>query len=221
MPEEKRAPQPVDLSDLSLSTEPLGDDFNPEADAFSMPPPPDDGVHRVSLGYGSARVQQGVAKTGKMYIMFHLQMNPVDEKGWAVFDRPSTMVFGSSGTSRVAGIIKAVTGQPAKSRDVVSLAKELDALIQGERTVKVETQWVASCNHGEDGGKYKVFKRGQTKFPKLGGATNGNVRYSPEIECPKCRAVVNAQAQVNKYLPDGMQAKAAQVEESIESNPFG
>lgn len=222
MPDEQNKLHAIDLNDISLQTEELGPDFNPEADAFSFPPPPDDGVHRVSLDYGQNKVQQGFsAKAQKSFIMFHLQMKPVDEKGWTVFDRPSTMIFGSSGTSRVAGIILAATGQPAKARDTVGLAKELDALIRAEKVLKVETRWVASCNHGEDGGKYQTIRSGQAKFPKAKGAANGHVVYSPEIECPKCHAMVNAQAQVVKYLNDAgapEQAQAAAMNAS--ENPF-
>lgn len=216
---------PVDLNDLSLDTEPLGDDFKPGEDAFQMPPPPDDGLHRVKLGYGQDKWKQGVSKTGKKFLMAHLQLTPVDEKGWAVFDRPSTMVL-NSGTSRAAGIILAVTGQPAQARDIAGVARELDKLVQAERVVKVETLWEASCNHGVEGGKYDTVKRGQTKFRPLRAQANGKpAAYDPQIECPKCHMTVSAQARVVKYVYDGAvapaQAQAASAAVDVSDNPFG
>lgn len=223
MPDEKQGLQPIDLNDLSLQTEDLGMDFDPEADSFAFAPPPNDGIHRIKLGYGQDKWKQGVSKSDKRYLMAHLQLIPVDEKGWVLFDRPSTMVFGS-GTNRVAGIIKAVTGQPATARDVVGLAKELDALVRGERIVKVETVWEASCNHGEDGGKYQTIKRGQSKFKLVRTEANGkgNV-YDPQIECPRCHAVVGAQARIIRYLNDagaGQAQAAVGVSVDMADNPF-
>ena len=224
MAEEKKALEAVDLNDLSLQTEELGDDFHPESDAFAFPPPPDDGIHRVRLGYGQDKWKKGVSKADKAYFMAHLQLTPVDEKGWTLFDRPSTMVFGS-GTNRVAGIILAVTGRPAQHHDTVGLAKELDALVAGERVAKVETVWEAQCNHSEDGGKYMTVKRGQSKFKLLRKAENGSGNvYDPQIECPKCHAIVGAQARIVRYLNDAgqgqPQAQAATATVSADENPF-
>ncbi len=137
----------------------------------------------------------------RRFDVVHLYLMPVDEKGWVVYDWPSTRVR-RNGTNRMAGIILAMTGQPAQARNTAELVREFHQRLIGNRTVKIETVWEASCAHDNLDGKRQVIRRGQTNFPPLLDKSGQMIGYNPGIECPRCGATVWARARIIKYVHD-------------------
>src|SRR3984885_10407923 len=119
--EEKSKLQQVDINSLDLADEEIS--VNADADAFSGPPPPDDGDHLVKLSLGNRKVQMGKGKNGQTYFMAHIQAKVLDAafENRVVFDNASTMIMQASGTCRAAGVLKAL-GEQVPSR---TTAKDL------------------------------------------------------------------------------------------------
>lgn len=187
----KVKPQEVDINDLQLADEQV--DVNADADAFSGPPPPDDGDHLVKLSLGRKKVQQGKDKQGRVYYMVDVQGKILGGKfeNRVTFDMVSTMVMQGSGTSRMVGVLKAL-GEPVSSRvSIVDLTRQLVNKLAGEPTVIQTTNWRAYCADCE-----KNILRGQKRFPQ-----NGDGGHRHQIECPKDGTLCTAQADVQGYKP--------------------
>jgi hypothetical protein len=214
----------IDLDNVNYQSDALGDDYNPNADAFARLTPVDDGLHRVRLLYGEMKQTQGEPVKGFVevrsekgtYLVCKLELKPVNEKEkWTAFDGyVSTMVMPSVGTSRVAGIIRELTGAPAKGRTHAELARELHGLIKGGAICRIETRWNAQCSHGRTGKdvEWLTVKSGQSKFPESDAVDKDGKRIkdarSPAADCPDCGAEVFAQAKIVRYLPDGSETEA-------------
>src|SRR5258708_2386414 len=155
----------VDLNDLQLADEQV--DINGDADAFAGPPPPDDGDHRAKLSMGPQKVLGGKDKNGKPFYMVSTQakitVGPWENR--IVFDNPSSMVMQNTGTSRIAGILKA-TGNPVSGRvSTLEVVRKYADVLVGEPESIIQTQWTAYCKDCQDEAK---AGNGRSKAPKSG-----------------------------------------------------
>lgn len=204
----KEKAKPVDINDLQLADEQV--DIDGDADAFAGPPPPDDGDHLVKLSVGKRAVTSGKDKRGRVFYMVDTNAKIVagDFENRILFDNVSTMVMDSSGTSRMAGVLKAL-GQPVGGRtSVVELTRSYVNTLTGEPQTTAQTQWTAYCadckqesdtSGGKRGKKNGIVLRGQKRFPQ---DANGGHRH--QVECPNCGSMLSARAEIVAY-------KAAQV----------
>lgn len=188
--------------DINDPTAVLPDDeitLDPDADAFSGPPPVPDGTHLASLGLGQRGFQQGTTDEGINYVMAHIEARVIAEgepfNNFPVFDTASTMVMESTGTSRIAGILGALSVKVPSRTTVKQLAQSLAKELEGRPQVKITTKWEGFCtdceNEKKPGKLGKVVVRGQRNFPE----------GKHVMECPNCGNQVSAQARITKYAP--------------------
>jgi len=198
--------QSVDIFDQSLATEEI--ELNPESNAFAFPPPPPESgnPYRVKLLKGQKGWQQYPGKNGKPgYLATDIECRII-APDTAYDDRPlfenfaSTMLMQSSGTSRVAGILKAIydtrgQGEKVPARTThADLARLLQNEIDRESEVGVWIQWAAYCEacSSEDKG---VEVRGEKKFP-----LNADGSHSGELKHKACGSLISAQAKITRYV---------------------
>jgi hypothetical protein len=195
----------LDINDPSLEVENL--DINPEADAFAFPPPPPDNTYRAKLKskqVNNAPFEPKKAKNGTLYLYTAIEARIIDPAGkqddWPVFDNfVSTMVMENSGTSRVAGILKAL-GQPVPARTShKDLIQRLIDVLAGEPEVQITTMWEGYCETCD-----KTVVKGMKRFPK---AADGD-SHQANMACPKDGTEVRAQARIVKYQPVAVTASA-------------
>lgn len=221
MPEndqEKLKPTRIDINDTGLLTEEVA--LDPEGDAFLTPPPPPDAIYLAKLKLSGAAGQQWQAqpsredpgKIGYLFCGIEARLIIGDGKPYdnaPVFDGyVSTMIMQSSGTCRVAGILRDGLRVKVPTRlKHKELAQLLNTALAGEPQVRIETRWEGYCDTcpGRRGKTGKVILRGMKKFPqRKAGAPHTHV-----VECSKCGTEVTAQARIVRYLPakGGAQAK--------------
>ena len=200
----KEKAKPVDLNDLQLADEQV--DVNADADAFAGPPPPTDGDYRVKLSLGKRGVSQGKAKDGKLFYMadVNAKVTTGEFENRILFDNVSTMVMQNTGTSRMAGVLKAL-GDPVGGRvSILETTRKFADMLAGEPEVTVQTQWTAYCqdckaendankSRGKKGG---IVLRGEKRFPQNGGG-----HHRAQVECPNCGSLLNARAEIVAYKP--------------------
>jgi hypothetical protein len=192
-------PVEVDINDLSLANEEV--EVNSEADAFAGPPPPDDGDHRAKLKLGQRKVTAGKTKQGLPYFMVHIEatLNEPGQRfdGAKVFDSASSMVMQSSGTCRIAGILRQGLKETVPSRiGSRDLTKMLVDRLAGEPDTIVKTQWTAYCGDCKESGKSKrgIVLRAQSRFPQ-----NPDGTHRHQLECPNCGSLLTARAEIVEY----------------------
>ncbi len=222
MPEndqEKLKAKRVDINDTGLLTEEVA--LDPEADAFLTPPPPPDAIYLAKIKLSGAPGQQWQAKPdredpskiGYLFCSVEARLiiganQPYDNA--PVFDGyVSTMIMQSSGTCRIAGILRDGLQKKVPTRlKHKELAQLLNTALVGEPQVRIETRWEGYCDtcQGRKGKTGKVILRGMKKFPQ----SKDGKRHLHVVECSKCGTEVTAQARIVRYLPakgGGTQAK--------------
>lgn len=204
--ENKKTAVAVDLNDPNLQPENL--ELNPDADAFTFPAPPPAGTYDAKLKVkqkdGSDFVR-GTTKDGKSYLATQIEARLIIPSGdnqkydnWPVFDNfVSTLVSQQTGTTRLAGILKALgVPVPAKTSDV-ELAKLLLNALAGEPSCKITIDWEGSADTGrtdDKGEKIYVRKKGMKNYPSDGA---GGHRPSITVDGTD----IQANATILKYLP--------------------
>jgi hypothetical protein len=195
----------VDINDLQLADEQVTIDG--DADAFAGPPPPPDGDHRAKLSVGKRKVTGGKDKRGRPFYMVDSNAKIIagDFENRILFDNVSTMVMDSSGTSRMAGVLKALGEQVGGRTSIVELTRLYVNKLAGEPEVLVQSQWTAYCadckadadaSGGKRGKKNGIVLRGQKRFPQ---DANGGHRH--QVECPNCGSMLSARAEIVAYKP--------------------
>lgn len=198
----KEKAKQIDINDLQLSEEMV--DVQGDADAFAGPPPPADGDHLVKLSLGKRGVSQGKAKDGKLFYMVDVNGKIIsgDFENRILFDNVSTMVMTNTGTSRIAGVLKAL-GDPVNGRvGILDTTRKFVEHLTGEPQVTVQTQWTAYCGDCNDafkankskGKKGGIVLRGEKRFPE-----NGDKTHRAQVECPNCGSLLNARAEIVAY----------------------
>jgi len=201
----KEKAKPVDINDLQLADEQV--DIDGDADAFAGPPPPHDGDHRVKLSVGKRAVSGGKDKRGRPFYMVDTNAKIIvgDFEGRILFDNVSTMVMDSSGTSRMAGVLKAL-GEPVGGRtSIVELSRAFVNKLTASPKSSYSRNWTAYCadckadfdsSNGKRGKKNGIVLRGEKRFPQ---DANGGHRH--QVECPNCGSMLSARAEVVAYKP--------------------
>ena len=200
----KEKAKPVDLNDLQLADEAV--DINAEADAFAGPPPPSDGDYRVKLSIGKRGTSQGKSKDGKLFFMVDVnaKVNAGEFENRILFDNVSTMVMQNTGTSRMAGVLKALGEHVGGRTSILEMTRAFAAKLAGEPEVTVQTQWTAYCadcneenkSNPKRGKKGGIVLRGEKRFPQ-----NGDGHHRAQVECPNCGSLLNARAEIIAYKP--------------------
>ena len=209
MSDEERAQplQEVDINNLGLATEEM--DIDTDADPFAFPPPPPDETYQAKLipsGKWTAYPKKDDPDT-LGYLATSIEARLIDEgQPWdnnPVFDNfVSTMIMQSSGTCRIAGILKAV-GVPVPARTShQELAQLLNDSLAAEPIVKITTQWEGYCETcpGRNNKQGATVIRGMNRYKVVEGSDP--VRHNHEMECPKCGTALRTSARIRKYLPD-------------------
>src|SRR4029077_18153767 len=206
----KEKAKPVDINDLQLADEQV--DINGDADAFAGPPPPPDADYTVKLKVGKRAVTGGKDKKGRPFYMVDTNatiiVGPFENR--ILFDNASTMVMDSSGTSRMAGILKAL-GEPVGGRtSIVELTRQYVNKLTGEPAVVAQTQWTAYCadcksdfesSNGKRGKKNGIVLRGEKRFPQNAANGDGTQSHRHQVECPNCGSRRRARAEIIAYKP--------------------
>lgn len=199
----KEKAKPVDINDLQLADEQV--DINADADAFAGPPPPPDGDYLVKLSVGKRAVTSGKTGAGKLFYMVDTNAKVIAGafENRIFFDNVSTMVMDSSGTSRMAGVLKALGQSIGGRTSIVDLTRTYVNTLTGEPSLSVQTQWEAYCadcksdfesSKGKRGKKGGIVLRGEKRFPQ-----NENGGHRHQVECPNCGAMVSARPGVIAY----------------------
>ena len=200
----KEKAKPVDLNDLQLADEMV--DVNADADAFAGPPPPTDGDYRVKLSLGKRGVSQGKSKDGKLFFMADVNAKVIvgEFENRILFDNVSTMVMQNTGTSRMAGVLKALGETVGGRTSILEMTRKFADKLTGEPEVTVQTQWTAYCadcneenkQNPKRGKKGGIVLRGEKRFPQ-----NGDGHHRAQVECPNCGSLLNARAEILAYKP--------------------
>jgi hypothetical protein len=177
----------IDINTFVPEDDDLGDNFNPNADAFVGPPPPPDGLWLAKLKLNESQVKGGF-KAGRdrndnTIITAQVEARIVDEGGEfhdrPVFDQVSTLVMQGSQNSRMAGLLTKALEEVVDDRiGKGDLARRLRDALVAEPVVTIETQWRASKEDGEhpDGRKkYKNVAKGMKRFPRNEDGTYNHV----------------------------------------------
>lgn len=186
----------ISLDDSGLSDEVIAD-FNAEADPFAALPPPDDGSHVVKLEFFEKdpekrwKQDNGVFKSKIRAIVVD-----DDFKDRQLFDSMvSTKVQASTGSNRVAGIIRALGERPVGSH--LGQAKQLSHLLEQSPMCKVITRWEARQAVQENGSWAEKFSlKGQKRFPPMPGAPG---KFNNVVESPYDGEKITAQGAIVSY----------------------
>lgn len=197
--QEREKPQPIDLSQILAEDEAM-EDFNPDADAFSGFPPPPDGVHVVKLRLNKNNSPSGLVagkdRNGRGFVIADLEAEIVAEgepqHGQRFFDSASTMVFQSTGTCKIAGILHELGVEVPRGVSKGELVQMFVSELEQEPLLRVESEW--SARYEASPGKWKTAKRGMKKFPpKEGGGHSHIIEHQGER--------LTARANIVRYLP--------------------
>lgn len=205
-----------DINDLSLLNEPVeGLDPNARSEDFFKVSLPDDGDHLCVMTLGNdgvthdrQRDKSSADKTGSVYIKAHVALKIQDPSdpadGMMLFDRLTSIVFSSKGTSALHAVMD-VAGFPLGAQltkgEIIEAVKV--ALAQSPR-VKVTSQWEAQVEDQTKikGSKdrYRTVVKGQARMPKvLDDAGNETGHYAQEVHEPGTGLLATAQARVIRY----------------------
>ena len=193
-----------DINDPRFQGEDEGEvyDINPEADAFSGPPPVPDGRYEVKLSIQDDKanryeIKKG-ANIGKSFYGVNLELTVVDPDGEfdnrKVFYSANTMVQRDSNTSTIAGLLVKLGAEVPRRTSDTALIRLLSETLEADPTVGIKTQWRASVK--QDDGKYKTVKRGMRAFPQFETEEGEPERFNPFVEDPSTGEQVRARAEV-------------------------
>lgn len=189
----------VDINDLNLFEEPI-EGFDPAADPFAGPPPIPDGRYRVKVRYASddpsRRWEKRTTSSGTSYYKTRIYAEIVDgefEGRRAYDDFVSTMLLGSSRSSRAAGIARALGFTP-DTPTASGVVKALDAAINSEAICVAELAWRVREYDKETGTEFKLV--GMRRFPE---DSNGN--KTPYVTNPNTGETVKADAYPVAFFP--------------------
>ena len=166
------------IYDRSLVKEQVEFDLNTEADAFARVAPPEDGLWLVSLQpIPDGQYLESLDRNQNPYYAINLvskfttpERKDLDGRELTDF-YVSTMVMASSGTCRVAGVLRALRAQVKGRTTSLALMLQLADLLKSQPSCRIETQWEARVATGgvtEKGkAEYKTILRGMSRFPRL------------------------------------------------------
>lgn len=190
----------VDINDMSTQQEVVNVDYN-QVEEFFKPTLLDDGKHRANMKLGDRGIngpskgdkaprQKDKAsgqRTGAFLVNVHVMLEALgdsDEKIGVCFDNLSSALMGS--LSRLHAALYYAGVPPTSGIGPAELETEVQNAFAQPLTVGIVTQWQAQWEDTSkpEGSKdrYKVFKKGMTKFPPILDAERQFTgKYSPEV----------------------------------------
>jgi hypothetical protein len=213
MPEVKT----IDINDPMLIQEMI--EANPDANFFELPPPPPDDreyIVKVGLGDRGMTVKRQMRKgdmdgqpSGPLFLICALENRISDpDQPWndaPLFDNATSIIMGSSGTSLLHAILRAL-GHPALGRmDLGTLRDHALSVFSSELTCGVTGKWEASVKREDGSGKYRIIRKGMKNFPLIDPADPNSERYpyveviDPDTKKPTGE-MVRAQFKINQYF---------------------
>ena len=199
MPEttEEQKPQKIDINDPSLQGQiEEAMELDTDADAFSFPAPPPDGVYEVRMQPSDQGWERRYSeKLHKHYLQIGLELRIVDPGGdfddKPIFDNASDIVMQGTHICRIAGILKAL-GETIPSKTTnVELCRMFDTVLATNPSTRVKIRWEA---YSKD--QKKTLKRGMNNFPK-----NADGKPLHVFEDPNTKEEITANVRIQRYLP--------------------
>ena len=193
----------IDLNSPGLALPDEKVEYNLGGDAFQGLAPTPDGKHVATLSLSKKGLRLGETKKDKTQfgmanIEARIEAPGTDHDKFPVFDTVFTLVQRGSGTSTIIGMLQATQASVSAKASIKDLFHLTDQTLKGNPRVEIVTRWEASCGSDSckaaNNGNWYTFMRNQNRFPP-----NGNGGYKFTVECPKCKAEVNASAKIQRY----------------------
>ena len=193
-----------DLNDPRLGAEEDFEsyDVNPDGDAFAAPAPVPDGSYDVLVAVQHSKFTRRHIKTGqnkgKPFLTATLELTVVDPEGEfdgrKIFADINTLIQQSSGSSTIAGVLKALGVEVDTRTNDGALCQLLGQAVAAEPTCRVKTRWRAAAKDAE--GKYQTLRSGMRSFPAL---NDEGTKFNHLIEDPQTGENVSARADVVRF----------------------
>lgn len=179
----------VDINNLGLEQEPLGDDFDPNANSFSGPPPLDKGKYIVQPAFReqdpAKRFIERDYKTDKghapgKYLQTRLVLtvvSPEEKAGRKIFDDFVSTGIWMDDTSKIASILHLLdfSDAVAEAEGQQDLCRALSNALASNPSIGVNIDWEGRVKN-EQGGYDTIYKT-QTEFQ-----TRKDGTYDPAIK---------------------------------------
>lgn len=195
--EEEQKPQKIDINDQSLQSQIEEQvEMDPEADAFSFPAPPPDGVYEVRMQPSDQGWERRYSKKlNKHYLQIGLELRIVDPGGEfddkPIFDNASDIVMQGTRICRIAGILKALgEAIPSKTTNI-ELCRKFEEVLATNPSLRIKTRWEGYSKDQE-----KTVKRGMASFPK-----NAEGKPLHVFEDPNTKEEITANVRIQRYMP--------------------
>ena len=203
-----------DINALELANEVIDVGDESRAEDFYRLTLPDDGEHLATLSLGqdgvSTRRQKDKStgsRTGAAFVMAHIAAK-IDSAnghpGMTAFDRPTSIVFESKGTSALQAMMTQIDAPIPRGIAAPQVEDHIKVTMAQAPRVKVTTRWVAQYEDTSkpEGSKdrYVEVRKGQANFPPIlddQGQPTG--RYETEFVDPKSGKECTTQARIVKY----------------------
>jgi len=173
---------------MSQADDEVIEGFDPEADAYEVPPPVSDGEHIVEIKISESKQDPGDFETTdedgtkRKHFYLNLALTVVGksdpEKGRVVFDTPNTMPrrTAKGTTTPVATLIRRFGGK-ATGKPFADIMTLKNILSKSTPKKKIVTRWEAQYDketkaafkEANDGKALKPYKIGQANFPEQDG----------------------------------------------------
>ncbi len=211
----------VDINDLGLADEPLGSDFNPNANAFSGPPPLEKGKYIVNIGFRDAdpskQFQERNYNTdkgheaGKYFStkLVGVVTRPEDKAGRRIFDDFVSTGIWRDDTSTIASILhllgrgEEVAALARRGEGHLGLCRLLSKALAANPLIGINVDWEGRVKN--DDGTYDDLYKTMTEFRQREDGT-----YDPRITDGEGNVIGVARLKVKGYFkaPSGATASA-------------
>lgn len=202
----------VDINNLGLAEEPLGEEFDATSNAFSGPPLLSKGTYTVSAQMREADPSKQFEKReykGKSGIYYSTRLlltitQPEDVAGRKIFDDfCASGIFGDRDTSTIASLLHLLgrSDEVAAADSHEALCRSFALALQSNPTVRVRVDWEGRVKR-EDG-TYETIYKTMTDFRQRDDGS-----YDPEIKDAEGKVIGKARLRVKGYFaaPSGAAA---------------
>ena len=190
--------QDVDINNLELGADEPMEGFDPEADPFAAPPPPNDGTYIAEASlqegqYGGIKYDD-VKKQYSVKVAARI-VNPGGKfDNRLVFDTLRTNVR-KDGSSSISGFLQANKIKPETGKGAI--VKQTGETLAGKPQVRITTSW--RSKYQDSDGTYKDLFKGQKRHPSDGNG--GFLHKNKVVLSDGTEKEVVAQAEIIKYAP--------------------
>lgn len=202
----------IDINDLGLVEEPLGEDFNPSANAFSGPPPLPKGKYTVNIAFReqdpSKQFQEREYKTdrgheaGKYFStkLVGIVARPEENKGRRVFDDFVSTGIWRDDTSAIASILhllgrgEEVVAIARRGEGQLALCRLLSQTLAANPLIGMSIDWEGRVKNPETG-QYDNLYSTMTEFRQRDDGS-----YDPQIKDVEGNVIGVARLKVKNYF---------------------